>query len=47
MPFRPTNAPAFYTSMMKDFKYERDNLFAITLLDKKIFDGKAIDMSAA
>ena len=27
MPFGPMNAPTFYTAMMRDFKFERDNLF--------------------
>ena len=47
MPFGPTNDPAFYTAMMKDRKGEWDNLFAITLLDIKIYDGREINMSAA
>ena len=32
MPFRPTNAPAFYTAMMKHFKGEWDELFTITVV---------------
>ena len=31
IPFGPTNAPAFYTSMMKDFKGEWDTVFILTI----------------
>ena len=31
MPFGPTNAPAFYTAMMKDLKDEWDALFILII----------------
>ena len=40
MPFGPTNAPAFYTAMMKQFKCEWDELFTITVVEMKAFMGK-------
>ena len=47
MPFGPTNAPAFYTTTMKDLKDAWDSLFAITLLDTNVYNGGKIKMSAA
>ena len=46
MPFEPTNAPPFYTAMMKDLKDEWDQLFILRLMDLKTFDGKDIRLSA-
>jgi len=37
MPFGPTNAPSFYTAMMKNFKDEWDNLFQIRMSKLKTF----------
>ena len=34
--FGPTNTPAFYTAMMKDFKDEWDTLFILTISKIKI-----------
>ena len=35
IPFGPTNAPTFYTAMMKDFKDDWDKLFVTCVLAKK------------
>ena len=42
MPFGTTNAPGFYTAMMKDFKTEWDNLFIIRITAMKTYNGFAI-----
>ena len=42
MPFGPTNAPPFYTAMMKDFKDEWDTLFIIHICEIKTHRGLAI-----
>ena len=36
MPFGSTNAPPFYTAMMKDFKTEWDKLFVFRVLASKL-----------
>ena len=41
MPFEPTNAPPFYTAMMKDFKDEWDALFfQMVTAKEKLTSGK-------
>ena len=40
MIFGPTNAPDFYTAMMKDFKTEWDTLFVIRITVLKSYEGK-------
>ena len=47
MPFGPTNAPPFYTAMMKDLKEEWDSLFMIRALAMKKLEGKIITITAA
>ena len=47
MPFGPTNAPSFYTAMMKDLKYEWDKLLVVKLLKSSTHDGKSITLTAA
>ena len=47
MPFGPTNAPPFYTAMMKDFKDEWDKLFILRLIEMKTYEGNVIVLSAA
>ena len=47
MPFGPTNAPPFYTAMMKKFKTEWDKLFVIRALALKLFNGKAISLQGS
>ena len=47
MPFGPTNARAFYTVMMKNFKEKWDNIFTITLLAMESFKGDNDSISAA
>ena len=42
MPFGPTNAPTFYTAMMKDFKDEWDNLFVIRVATLQTIDGMVV-----
>ena len=46
MPFGPTNAPGFYTAMMKDFKTEWDNLFIIRVTAMKTYKGMIITVTA-
>ena len=45
MPFGPTNAPTFYTAMMKDFKDEWDKLFIIRILEMIPVDGTYCKLS--
>ena len=47
MPFGPTNAPSFYTAMMKNFKDEWDALFSQTVLALGTFEDEQITLSAA
>ena len=47
MPFGPTNAPTFYTAMMKNFKDKWDNLFAISMLALGSFENAAINIYVA
>ena len=47
MPFGPTNAPTFYSAMIKNFKDELDNLFAISVLALNSFENAVISISAA
>ena len=47
MLFGPTNAPAFYTAMMKDIKDEWDKLLVMQKLKLKTHDGKPITLTAA
>ena len=47
MPFGPTNAPIFYTAMMKNFKDKWDNLFAISMLALGSFENAASNMYVA
>ena len=46
MPFGPTNAPPFYTAMMKNLKDEWDALFIIAMLDLGTFQQESITISA-
>ena len=46
MPFGPTNAPGFYTAMMKEFKTEWDNLFIIRVTAMKTYKGMIISVTA-
>ena len=46
MPFGPTNAPAFYTAMMKNFKDEWDILFIITVMKLKTHNALPISLTA-
>ena len=46
MPFGPTNAPVFYTAMMKDLKDEWDKLFIIKVLKLSTHNGKPITLTA-
>ena len=46
MPFGPTNAPAFYTAMMKNFKDEWDSLFIITVRQWKVYKKLPITLTA-
>ena len=47
MPIGPTNAPPFYTTMIKDLKDEWDKLFSIRLLALKTFNSVAIILTGA
>ena len=47
MPFGPTDAPNFYTAMMKDSKDKYAKLFVIYILELKTFQGKHISVTAA
>ena len=47
MLFGPTNAPPFYTAMMKDMKDEWNKIFNIRFLYLKLHDGKFISQTAA
>ena len=47
IPFGPTNAPPFYTAMIKDLKDEWDTCFIICVLALKLHDGKVISQTAA
>jgi len=47
MPFGPTNAPAFYTAMMKILKDEWDLLFIIVLRFMNTLDGEIIRITDA
>ena len=38
IPFGPTNAPSFYTAMMKDFKTECDDMFIILVTAMKTYN---------
>ena len=42
MPFGPTNAPSFYTAMMKDFKTEWDDLFLIRVTAMQTYNSLII-----
>ena len=42
MPFGPTNAPGFYTAMMKDFKTEWDDLFLIRVTAMQTYNSLII-----
>ena len=46
MPFGPTNAPAFYTAMMKHFKGEWDELFTITVVEMKVYMWQQVILAA-
>ena len=46
MPFGPTNAPTFYTAMMKTFKDKWDNLFVVTVMGLATFEDRPILLSA-
>ena len=45
MPFGPTNAPAFYTCMMVEFREEWDALFYSTLRSMETLDGTNIEVN--
>ena len=47
MLFDPTNAPPFYTAMMKDFKYKWDRLFIIRVFALKLHESKVASQTAA
>ena len=47
MPFGPTNAPIFYSAMMKDFKIEWDILFTIRVLDLKLLNNESISLQGS
>ena len=47
MTFGPTNAPFFYTAMMKDLKDKWDKLFILRFMALKKYNGKDIQLSAA
>ena len=47
MPFGPTNAPSFYTAMMKNLKDEWDNLFIIRMKAMETFQNKDVFVTAA
>ena len=47
MPFEPTNAPGFYTVMMKDFKTEWDTLFVIRITTLKAYEGQTITVTVS
>ena len=47
MPFGPTNAPPFYTAMMKNLKDEWDKLFIIRVVALKRHDDALITLTAA
>ena len=47
MPFGPTNAPAFYTAMMKNLKDEWDLLFIIVLRSMNTLNGETIRITDA
>ena len=45
IPFGPTNAPTFYTAMMRNFRLEWDELFLATVSKLSIIDGKQVTTS--
>jgi len=47
MPFGPTNAPAFYTTMMKNFQDEWDILFIIKIKLLKNLGGETVNVTDA
>ena len=47
MPFRPTNAPGFYSPMMKHMKEEWDTLFLSRLHELGQLNGQAVIVSIA
>jgi len=46
MPFGPTNAPVFYSAMMKNMKYEWDGLFIEKLRELSSIGGETVFTSA-
>ena len=47
MPFGPTNAPTFYTAMMRNFRLEWDELFLATVCNLTLVNGEKVSVSAA
>ena len=46
MPFGPTNAPPFYTAMMKYFKDKWDRLCIVHVLALKLHESKVVSQTA-